>query len=278
MTTEARQAPCAPWLTVEELLAWPPCSTADPQPDAAAVVEAIDVASWLLYERTGRRYPGICTTTVRPCRQPYEVDGRRPRGTGVPLWGWCSCGGAPDRATCQCGGLSEIRLGYTPIVAIDEVLVDGVALDPTEYRVDDHRWLVRLPDLDGIHRSWPCCQRMTLPTTEPDTFAVTFAHGINPPTALVRAARILACQLALAATPGANCQLPDRVSQVVRQGISASFVDPQDFFSDGMTGIYEVDLVLSTFPRLRDTRARVLSPGVPRTRRRTTLEPGVGGS
>ena len=87
--------------------------------------------------------------------------------------------------------------------------------------------------------------------------------------------------------PGADrratsARCPQRVTQVSRQGMSWTLLDPQDFLDKGRTGIYQVDLFLSTVnPRRRRLRSRVFSPDVPRGKTRraaTAAEPGVSQS
>lgn len=78
-----------------------------------------------------------------------------------------------------------------------------------------------------------------------------------------RAVDLLAAQLEAAAT-GGDCVLPERVTSVSRQGMSWTLLDPQDFFEKGRTGIYEVDLLISTInPSRAKRRARVFSPESP---------------
>ena len=111
-------------------------------------------------------------------------------------------------------------------MSIDEVLVDGDVLDPACYRVDDHRWLVRLPDVgETARRSWPCCQRVDLPDSEPDTWSVAFTWGAAPPPSGVSAAAAFACELVRART-GDDCSLPPEIVQVVQQGLTYSLPEP----------------------------------------------------
>jgi hypothetical protein len=159
------------------------------------------------------------------------------------------------------------------LTAIDEVKIDGVVLDPSLYRIDDYRYLVKLPDAEGNYDPFPCCQNIRLADTEADTFAVTFTYGTPPPTPGVLAAAQLACELALACSPETigKCRLPQRVTSIARQGITMAVLDPFDFLSDGKTGLYLVDLFLRTYnPNRLRRRAAVLSPDVGRKVRRIT--------
>jgi hypothetical protein len=59
-----------------------------------------------------------------------------------------------------------------------------------------------------------------------------------------RAAEALAAEY-LNASQGKPCKLPDRVTTVTRQGVSWTVLDPQDFLTDGLTGITVIDQWLS---------------------------------
>lgn len=238
---------CSPWATTDDV-----CSPCDDYSFAAGLLDdSLLIASDVLFELSGRQFAGCCQDTVRPDLA-------------------CLCG--PDRwQHCRCGGLSEVSLGGYPVTAIDEVLVDGTVLDPSEYRIDDYRWLVRLPDPEGRSQRWPCCQAAGQPTTEVGTWEVTFTYGTPPPPAGVRAAADLACQLALSCQPETieSCTLPQRVTSITRQGVTAVLLDPFDFLDDGKTGIYSVDLFLRTYnPAKLRCRAAVFSPDLDRAARR----------
>ena len=79
------------------------------------------------------------------------------------------------------------------------------------------------------------------------------------------AAKALADQYLLAMTGSEDCELPQRVTQVSRQGMSWTLLDPQDFLEKGRTGIYQVDLFLTRGqPEWCILRARVFSPDITR--------------
>src|SRR5690606_31540367 len=73
---------------------------------------------------------------------------------------------------------------------------------------------------------------------------VTYTYGVGVPVSGQRAARSLARELVKGWSGSEECMLPDRVTNVSRQGISFTVMDPQDFLDDGRTGVYEVDLFL----------------------------------
>jgi hypothetical protein len=230
--TAPRSGPCAAWATADDVDI---CGDRYADLDPYVLEDALDDATGLLWRKTGKRWPGVCSATVRPpCGTVWT-------GYNAPVWAQhdhfyldgdygvfcgCSCD-RPFNRSCDCGGPSQITLGRSPIVSITEVLVDGDVLDPSGYRVDDWRYLVRLPDADGTPRSWPCTNNLSLATSEEGTWAVTFTYGRLPPGEGVRAAARLAGELALDRC-GAECDLPPEVTRASREGIDFAFVTPSD--------------------------------------------------
>lgn len=237
-----RQGLDAPWCTTADL----PCT---PAPPADLTDEQANewVDSWLLfasdvlYQLSGRQWPGAVTETVRPlgCGCVAGPGPRRPAGT------WCGC-----------GGVDRLELARRPLVSVDEVKVDGQVLDPSAYTVDDDRWLVRL---DG--HDWPSSQDLRLADTEVGTWSVTYTGGVAPPVGGVKSAASLACQLMAAATPDTECRLPQRITAITRQGVTVAVLDPLTLFADGLTGLAEVDLWLGSL-RIgrRDAEPTVVVP------------------
>jgi len=211
----------------------------------AAILSASQV-TWAL---TGRQF-STCDVTIRPCRRAC-IDAYYPTLGIGPTWGgwqgpwpvlaggaWfnlaCQCG-----STCSCRDLCEIDLPY-PVCEVTEVTIDGAMLDPTIYRVDGYRRLVRQ---DGL--CWPRCQDMAAPDTEVGTWSVSLTYGKAPPQIALDGAAELACEL-VKARIGAACRLPQRMTSLTRQGVTMSFIDPQSFFKEGRTGLYLLDLAIMT--------------------------------
>jgi len=122
---------------------------------------------------------------------------------------------------------------------VSEVRVDGTVF--TDWVVYDFQYLART---DGL--SWPIAQRMDLPSTELNTWAVDFTYGTPVPADAKLACALLCGEVALAKHPGvAECSLPDRIQSVTRQGITYVVADPMQYLGDGKTGIYLIDLWLS---------------------------------
>lgn len=218
--------PCEPWATTADLCS--PCD--DYAMDATLLEDSIDVASEVLYMLSGRQFSGLCSETVRP--------------------------------TCDCGGRRNIKLRF-PIVEVTEVKVDGDVLSSDYYRVDDQMYLRRLPDANGNNPGWPCGQDLDLETTEDDTFEVTYTYGVEPPLSGVKAAAVLACEIALACQPetAGQCRLPSSVVSTSRQGVTTTRVPLITAIEGGQVGIKEVDwFLMSVNPQKARRRSRVYSP------------------
>lgn len=224
-----------------------------------------------LRSMTGFRVGG-CPVTVRPCKQgclpttwdAYPVlatGGGLPRGIVAPVlssgtWLNLPCGCGTDG--CSCSTICEVALPGDS-VAVTEVRLDGVVLDPTAYRVDHGNRLTRV---DGD--CWPLCQNMNADATAPDTFAVTYVPGAPVDGLGSYAAGLLACEFHKACGGGA-CALPSSVTQVVRQGVTYTLA--QDAFGTGLTGIRAVDVYIRRWNPNRLTQASaVWSPDLPAPR------------
>lgn len=233
--------------------------------DEGALLSCLQMASDLLYDLTGRQWPGLCTETIRPAakfvRAPsagwWPGNGFGPVDPGTVArgaWGSCTCNRA---VRSGCNWLPEIRLADR-VLSIEQVKIDGQVVPEVEYRLDDHRYLVGLQQANGQERFWPCCQREDLDDTEPHTFSVKYVRGGLPPIGGTLAAASLGCELAkgmglLGDDAARKCRLPKRVTQITRQNVSVAVLDPLTLFQDGRTGLAEVDLWLES---VRQGRAR----------------------
>jgi hypothetical protein len=232
--------------------------------------DAIQAASEILYELSARRFPGTCERTVRPCQTSGAFCGIQilSRGYVVFPYAWTGMNWGFD---CGCSPLSYVELVGKPVTAITEVEIDGVVLAPTEYRLDSQQYLVRL---NG--EFWPACQRLDLDTGEPGTWSVTYQHGQAIPMAAQMAARDLAWEIykSCASTDGdADCELPEGVTRVTRQGITyelPAFVSwGRDFNGNWHTGITSVDAFLTAYnPRGLQRRPILYVPGAQKQARK----------
>lgn len=245
---------CSPWLDLDtDDVALCRCSVDDFEDGllAAKIVEA----SHLLYYATGERFPGICTDTIRPCAAgcggvqylAYGRGGSRPIGVDE-----CGCRGLGGTGCTATG----VALPRRPVLSVDEVRIDGQVVDPSTYRLADRHVLMR----QGA--GWPCSQDLARPDTDERTFAIDYTYGGRPDPAGLAATAALACELARACTPGAECRLPERLQSLTREGVTMTVLDPFDFLDQSRFGLYEVDAWIAGLDRARGQRAgRVISPG-----------------
>lgn len=225
-------AEVVPWVTAEQVVRPPDVS-------AATVDVMCQFASDVLFAFSGRAFRGVTAASMRPA---------------------CGC---PTRRECGCYGRSRLVLPAAPVVAVTEVLIDGTAVDPAEWRVDDDVALVRLPEADGTRRVWPSWQRLDRQPDEEDTFRVSWTHGVAPPAGGVMAAELLASELLASVSPScrSSCRLPERVTTVTRQGVTTTVLDPLTLFADGLVGLPSVDLWLASV-RMPDVAGYGGSAGV----------------
>jgi len=160
---------------------------------------------------------------------------------------------------CSCRSVQQVRLPG-PIAEPLEVLIDGVAVDLSAFRVDDWNILVRQ---DG--GSFPICQDMGKPLGEEGTWGVTYLLGEEVPPGGSLVAGILACEYAKSLCNDQSCRLPRRVSSIQRQGMVIGILDNFTNIKEGFTGIFEIDdwIMAQNKPR---RRAVISSPDVRKPR------------
>lgn len=244
-------------------------------------------ASSLLYEASGRQFPGVCTRTVRPGTDPAAGFGWAP-SLGLGPWYWVSAGswgsvGPGGTATWywinetgdtyNCGLLSTVPLGGYPVREILAVKIDNVAIpefDPDlgyrNWRLDNRRDLVRMSIPNGDNptpRWWPACQDLSLDDDQPGTFSVQYTWGADVPNLGRQAAAQLAREL-WNAENNQPCQLPNKVTKITRQGITMDrVVAMADQIRAGATGLQLVDAFIAMVnPTKMRRRPAVYSPDV----------------
>lgn len=240
--------------------------------DDAAKATFEDMAAWLLAAWTAGRY-GTCPVEVRPCRaecleRTSTFWGRGPfpwlgGATGwVPVllaghWYNLRCG-ACGQVACSCDlGCADLVLPG-PVASVTEVAINGEALPPGTYRVDQHRHLVRT---DG--GCWPPCQDLTADADADGAFVVRYVRGAPVPTGGQVAAGRLAIELAKAACDDGTCALPRRVQTITRQGVTIGLLDSFEDVDKGRTGIWLIDSWVAAANAAPPTPARVYSPDLP---------------
>lgn len=254
-------APCTGWSPNHDLCAaWSGFT-------AANQAYADRVATRVIWAATGRQF-GLCDVTVRPCwlqseplYQAFPVNafgegywtllGNAGGGvTPIPL------GGCPCSGTCQCTPPQIALPG--PVASITEVAINGVVLGGGAYRVDNGSYLVRQ---DGS--AWPTFQDLSAIDGAANTWHVRYMQGVAVPADLQDAAGLYACEVGRALT-GGTCQLPNRVQEITRAGVTIQYVDTGDYLKEGRTGYDQVDMILHTYnPYGLTQRPRVLSPDLP---------------
>lgn len=208
---------------------------------------ALEIASQILTALTGHLYLESRTVSEMYDTRLVLSAGASPyvatyQGLLLPMVRpGCECN--------ACGVVHRIRLRGRPVTSVIEVYVAGRKLNPNEYLLLDHSVL-------GFLTQDVCCAGCV---------TVRYRYGGNIPAAGKWAAVKLADELVESLDPDGDCKLPARVTSVSRQGVSWTLLDQQDFLSDGRTGIYEVDLFLSTVNPGKAVRpARVFSVDRPR--------------
>lgn len=223
----SRVTPCVRWVEYTDLP--DDCDTTAIAP--AVLDHALTFASDIMFNLTRRRWPGLCTDTIRPLVNCTS----------------CWLTGCANGAEIY---HSSIKLPAIDVRAITEVKVDGAVVDPAEYRLRGN-WLMAARQADGTLRSWPCYNDLTADASADDTFQVAYTHGADPPASGVRAAALLAWEFALSWTPACSgsCRLPQRVTTITRAGTTFAIIDPLTVFKDGLTGVPDIDMLISALNR-----------------------------
>lgn len=246
-----------------------PCIGGQPVPQDLIDAQSL-VASQLIWALTGRQF-GLCEVTIRPCRKSCNPCpdlpefGVGPNGYGPALidGAWYNIPPCACQDGCSCTTVCSVPLPF-PACSVSEVLVDGVIVDPTTYRIDSFNSLVRVGS-----ECWPSCQNLTLPDTEEGTWSVTLEYGREVPELVLRATAEIAAEL-IKACVGQPCRLPQRLQSITRQGVTISFIDPQEFMRNGRTGFYLADMAIQAYnPRGLQRRPAVYSPDVNKWSRTT---------
>lgn len=250
---------------------------------AAQQETALNIAVMVMWAATGRQF-GPCEITIRPCQtqwynQQYRV---------YPVWasgGWednegiffpylfggqwfNSCGCGPR---CCCRPDCEIIM-HGPVASIIEVVMNGVVVPSTEYRVDLAEGVARLVKTSA--GCWPTCQDFNEGGMGDHAFQVKYARGSLIPSSVINATALLACQFGQA-VKGAACALPQRMTSLTRQGVTAEFIQQAADIDLFTTGINEVDMVIRAVNPGRRVRAPlVISPDLPERTDRITI---IGG-
>lgn len=227
--------------------------------------QSIRFATYTMWAATGRQFDS-CELTVYPCGRDCYGD----------AWGfWWSDGvfvpyifnGQWFNAVCGCDGIGCFACkpkgaAYLPgpVQEVVSVIVDGTTIDPSTYRVWDQQWLTRITDSNGDTDHWPICQDYNKQDLK---FQVTYIRGTPIPQVVLDAAAILACEYAKACL-GLECQLPSRVVNIAREGVTVTLQSIEELLRSGLTGVTAVDqIIVQVNPHRLRSRTRLYSPDVP---------------
>jgi len=232
--------------------------------DSDYAYEAVKNASYLLWAMSGRKFSGTTRVTERyvSAYDPYLRSGAS-RLTYTPQLidgqvenvasGGFGRYSNRDFLGDGTNALTRVRLRGRKVVVVHALRdQDGNIIDPDTYYLADHSTIYGTPNAN-----WSATN-----------VEVTYTYGSPPPSAGRSAARLLATELVKLYEGDDECGLPQRVTSVVRQGVSYTILDNQDFVDELRTGMYAVDLFLKTAnPDKARARSRVFTPDQPRARR-----------
>lgn len=216
-------APCEQWVVAADL-------DCDGTADEKAL--AAQAASDLLFVLSGSQFTGSCSRVSRPgtsqclCGSWFPYPYRY--GSSDTSSDWLSSWHMRGQ---DCIVPWRVKLGWYPVTSIQSVVVDGVTLNGSEYRVEDFNTLVRV---DKSYWPWD------------DIWQVNLTAGEAIPAMGKIAAKKLACELVLAQAGDSACKLPDRTQSFVRAGLSVN-LQQGALGSKDLTGIFAVQLFLSTY-------------------------------
>jgi hypothetical protein len=243
------------WVDVEEL---------GDYADSDYAYEAVKTASHILWSLSGRKFSGSTTVTERytSAFDPYlRGDGGRLSHAPILINGSVEnfpMGGSfrnfyHDIMGDGTSSQTRVRLRGRKVVEIHSLRDDkGNIISPDTYYLGDHSTIYGTPNAN-----WTSAN-----------VEVTYTYGTPPPASGRAAARILASELVKLYANDDTCALPQRVTSIVRQGVTYTVLDQQSFIDELKTGIYAIDLFLRAVnPDKARARSRVFSPDTPRARR-----------
>lgn len=171
--------------------------------DVEDATPAIEEASWMLWSLTYQRY----SSNWAARRDLYRL---RP-------------------------GVSEFVLHHGPVAKVFSVKVINLSTD-TETDID-------FTYLRGGKVRIGSRQSMSHPCHGAGTTVVQVEYLTKPnlPPGASRVIKRLSKELYLSATGSRDCTLPDRVTNVNRQGVSWTLLDPMTFMQEGLIGIGPID-------------------------------------
>lgn len=224
---------------------------------------AVALASETLHRLTGYRVGG-CPITVRPLAQQVPCAPCGPSVTYYASGSFNPYINAFGQWVNNCGAMNHCEIDLPgPVGRVDEVKVDGVALDEADYRIDDGH-ILTWQGIGDCPWTAALLQDPTRPDTEDGTMSVTYLNAYPVDSIGAYAAGIMAAEFARACM-GNKCRLPSTVTSITRQGVSFEVISGS--FPGGVTGIREVDTFITLWnPDALRQRSTVWSPDAARPR------------
>lgn len=245
------------WVTPADIDETLDLETIDPEDvyalkDYEAALQACEFSSQMLWTLSGRKFHTgkIITERYIPNRVTFE-SGSFMSVRGIPMYdsqrGYFTVHGKDWEE-------GRIKLDGSPVRSIGSVtdIATGTQLDPSQYSI--------------INRAF-----LQLNAPAPQGIDVSYTYGSPPPITGRMAAKAMATQFFYSwSGRESECSLPDRVTQVNREGVTWTLLDNQDYLDELKTGIYLVDMFLrSVNPDKARVKAKVFSVDIPRGRRRS---------
>lgn len=236
--------PCDPWPIAQPWCCITGATSITGAAFAAITGSAALSATEVLWAASGRRF-GTCLATVYPCRKECGDAGWWDNGQWITpalirgKWFNITCGMC--MGDCSCTSVEIVDLPV-PAAEIISVVIDGVTLPTSAYRVDNWRRLIRQ---DG--GLWPLCQDRSRPPGSVGTWSVTLRVGAAVPHLGQVAMGELTCEFVKACAEDTSCRLPRKVIELARQGVTFRFPDVQEMLKDGLLGLEMSDHFIRTY-------------------------------
>lgn len=223
-----------------------------PTPDPA--LDTYAIASRVVYELLGRRWvwPQMNVVDAYPCNRDLFLTGRPVIQINSVL--------GPDGSLLTEGVdytlYGGFRIRFSP-ATLSRFSI-GVARKMRNYGMG----------YGGYYPGFSGDPFSLIDTCVTKEFTVDYVYGSQPNENIRFAIYMYQKELDLAIAGSEDCKLPQRVTNIARQGISMTILDPQDFLEKGLTGVAEVDSVLNAFnPAKAKARARLFTDSHPPARR-----------
>lgn len=228
-----------------------------PFEDSDDVQSFIDQASDILFQLSGGRVHGLCTSTVYPTTNQSCFGLDRHQGSGSPFYLDGYLGGTVY--THHYPGISDQFGGKIPVVLGDdetvvlEVKIDGVVLAHDQYILANRRYLLRRVG------SWPVMNDL-FQASGLGTWSITMEYGHHPDVITRDATVQVAIELAKTYGIGADKSLGPGVIAANVQGVQVTIEDLADAVAAGRLQIPTLDRWMAIYaPQGRQT-ADVYSP------------------